>query len=243
MDRFIESLQSSGARFSSAVRRGPLDAAVAACPGWSLADLARHMGDIHRWARLAAATGAVPDESQIDAPPADDPDELAAWIDAGVAALVPVLTGLDPDAPTWHPFPIPKLARVWPRRQAHETQVHAWDAEQAIGATSPLEPDIAFDGIAEYFEVIAPRIVRRDQRQVPVGLLGITCDDAPGRLVVRTPDPTTVELERDPSGSVRVDAQINGRAEDLLLALWKRAPLGTAPESPLAATWLDFGGN
>jgi uncharacterized protein (TIGR03083 family) len=243
MDRFIESLQTSGSRFSAAVRRGPLDAAVTACPGWTLAELARHMGYIHRWARLAASTGAVPDESQIDGPPDEVASELADWLDAGVAALAPVLASLDPEAATWHPFPIPKLAGVWPRRQAHETQVHAWDAEAAVGATSPLEPDIAFDGIAEYFEVIAPRVVRRDQRQVPVGVLGITCDDTPGRLVVRTPDPSTVVLERDPTGSTRVDAQIGGRAEDLLLALWQRVPLPVAVESPLARTWLDFGGN
>src|SRR5215203_843351 len=146
MDRFIESLRVSAARFSDAVRTGPLDAPIGACPGWTLADLAEHMGFIHRWARLAAETSAQPDEALIDAPPSGDGQSagaLADWIDEGVAALVPVLAGLDPGAKTWHPFPVAKVAAIWPRRQAHETQVHAWDAERAVGATSPLEPDIA----------------------------------------------------------------------------------------------------
>jgi uncharacterized protein (TIGR03083 family) len=245
MDRFIESLRLSAARFSTAVRTGPLDAPVAACPGWTLADLADHMGTIHRWARLAAETSAPPDQTKIDGPPTGDGlsgDALADWIDEGVAALIPVLAGLDPAAPTWHPFPIPKIAAVWPRRQAHETQVHAWDAERAVGATSPLEPEIAFDGIAEYFEVIAPRVVVRSGRTVPEGVLAVDCVDVRDRLIVRCPDATTVLLERDPEREREVDAHITGTAEDLLLALWNRAELPTT-EAALARDWLAFGGN
>jgi uncharacterized protein (TIGR03083 family) len=244
MDRYIESLRTSAARLSDAVRRGPLDAPVAACPGWTLLDLAQHMGEIHRWARLAAVTSARPDESAIDAPPAgaQSGQALADWLDAGVAALVPVLAELDPAAPTWHPFPVPRVAAVWPRRQAHETQVHAWDAERAVGEPSALDPDIAFDGIAEYFEVIAPRVVRRDGRTAPVGTLAIDCVDVRDRLVIRSPDGSTVVLQRDPDRELEVDAHIAGTAEDLLLALWNRAPLPTT-DAELARDWLAFGGN
>jgi uncharacterized protein (TIGR03083 family) len=203
------------------------------------------MGEIHRWARLAAHTAARPDESAIDAPPtagAQSGDALADWIDAGVAALVPVLADLDPAAPTWHPFSVPRVAAVWPRRQAHETQVHAWDAERAVGDTSPLDPDIAFDGIAEFFEVIAPRVVRRDGRSVPTGTLAIDCVDVRDRLVVRSIDASTVVLQRDPDRELDVDAHITGTAEDLLLALWNRAALPTT-DTELARDWLAFGGN
>ena len=186
MDRFIESLHTSATRCSDALRRGPLDAPVTSCPGWSLADLARHLGFVHRWACIAARTAAVPDPATIEGPPPDD--ELADWIDAGAAALAPVLADLDPAAPTWHPFPVAKVAGVWPRRQAHETQVHAWDAEHAVGATSPLEPDIAADGIAEYFEIIVPRVAQKTERQLPTGELTIDCVDAGVRLTVGTVD-------------------------------------------------------
>jgi uncharacterized protein (TIGR03083 family) len=242
MDPFIQSLQISARRFSNAVRTGPLDAPIAACPGWNLTDLTHHLGMIHRWARLAAMTSAPPDQSAIEPPPATDPFRLADWIDAGVVALVDVLQQLDPAAPTWHPFPIPRLAAVWPRRQAHETQVHAWDAERAVGATSPLEPDIALDGVAEYFEVIAPRVVVRSSRTAPTGTVAIDPIDAQPPLIVSSVDGAQIVVSRS-GDATDADVRLTGRAEDLLLALWGRAPLPAAPADRVALEWLTFGGN
>jgi uncharacterized protein (TIGR03083 family) len=244
MDAFIESLRTSTARFSEAVRRGPLDAPVAACPGWTLTDLAHHMGFIHRWARLAAQNGLPPDQAAIESPPGDaDGQLLAQWIDAGAEALVPVLAGLDPEAPTWHPFPVPKVSAVWPRRQAHETQVHAWDAEHAVGPTSPLDPDIAADGIAEYFEIIVPRIVVRDGRAAPVGTITIDCADSDFRLVVGSPDCTAVEVRRVARSDEARGPVLWGPAEGILLNLWGRAERPAGDHDPIVAEWLAFGGN
>lgn len=243
MDRFIESLRTSAARFSDAVRHGPLDAPVAACPGWTLTDLAHHMGMIHRWARLAALTAAPPDQAAIEPPPTGDAGELASWIDAGAAALAPVLAGLDPDASTWHPFPVPKVAAVWPRRQAHETQVHAWDAERAVGPTSPLDPAIAADGIAEYFEIIAPRIITRDRRQAPLGSMTIDCADTDFRLVVSSPDGSTVQVQRAASTDEARSPLLWGPAEYILLMLWGRAERPTGGHDRVVGEWLAFGGN
>ena len=243
MDAFIQSLRLSTSRFSDAVRRGPLDAPVAACPEWTLIDLANHMGFIHRWARLAALTGAPPDQAAIEPPPAtDDRDVVADWIDAGADALIPVLTALDPSAPTWHPFPVPKVAGVWPRRQAHETQVHAWDAERAVGPTSPLDPDIAADGIAEYFEIIVPRVLKRDGRPAPLGPMTIDCVDTDFRLIVSSPDGATVLVQRSAGGGDAQSPLLWGGAESILLGLWGRAELPPQRDS-VAAQWLAFGGN
>jgi uncharacterized protein (TIGR03083 family) len=244
MDAFIQSLHISTSRFSDAVRRGPLDAPVAACPEWTLIDLANHMGFIHRWARLAAQTGAPPDQSAIEPPPAgNDPQVLADWIDAGADALVPVLAALDPAAPTWHPFPVPKVAGVWPRRQAHETQVHAWDAEHAVGPTSPLDPDIAADGIAEYFEIIVPRVLKRDGRAAPVGSMTIDCVDTDFRLIVGSPDGATVQVQRSAAGGDAQGPMLRGGAESILLSLWGRAERPQGDHGPVVNEWLAFGGN
>ncbi len=245
MDPFIQSLQDSVARFSIAVRTGPLDAPVRGCPGWDLAELTRHLGFVHRWARLAAVTGAPPDTTQIDAAPDDaDATSLAEWFDAGAAALIDALAAVDPNGSTWHPFPVAKLGKVWPRRQAHEAFIHVWDAEDAIGSASPMDPTMAADGIAEYFEVMVPRIITREQRPAPVGTFAVVCTDAAfhhgsDRIVVRVDDPVTVVV--DPTASPT--SELVGRAEDLTLALWGRRPLASAPPDELAAAWLRYGGN
>jgi uncharacterized protein (TIGR03083 family) len=236
MELQLQRLADSASILAGAVRTGPLDAPIAACPGWDLAELARHMGFIHRWARLAALHGQAPDTDSIE--PAPNPQLLAPWIEAGAADLIAALEQLDPDQPTWHPFTVPKVARVWPRRQANETLIHAWDAVAAIDGTLTLDPAAAADNVAEYFEVIVPRIIVRSARTAPIGTIAIQCTDTGDRLVVRS---SGTEVRIDPSATP--DGELAGRAEDLCLALWNRRPLAGPSAGELGDQWLSFGGN
>ena len=86
--------------------------------------------------------------------------------------------------------------------------MHAWDAETAVGVASSLEPELAWDGVAEILEVFVPRMRAR-------GLLGelpqsvrLTATDADGDVVIG-------------DGSEPV-AGVTGPAADVLLHLWKR---------------------
>ena len=195
------------------------------------------MGFIHRWARLAATTGAAPVADLIEAPPANT--GLADWLTAGADDLIDALRDLPPDRPTWHPFAAPRVVAVWARRQANETMIHAWDAVDAVGGTISLDPAAAADNVAEYFEVIAPRILSRDGRSAPVGSLKVQCTDTGDEFVVRSDDGTSVAIR--PSGAS--EAILAAPAEQLCLALWQRRGLPAAPDAPLAAAWLAFGGN
>ncbi len=253
MQHYIESLRRDGNRLATIIELGPLDAHVPSCAGWQLRDLAHHMGYIHRWARLSAATAARPDESQIDAPPPlgpDEPAELAEWLRTGVEALITTLAVLAPEAPTWHPFTVARVAAVWPRRQAHELAVHRWDAEHAVGAETPFDAALAADFVREYFEVIVPRVAGRDGRTPPTGTVRIsftdngngtgTGTDTGDSFVVRV-DGTGVSVVADDAQIV--DAELSGPAAELVLALWNRAPISTMPDNDLARAWLSFGGN
>ena len=245
MDPFIPILQDSVARFTTALRSGRLDAPVPGCPGWDLHQLAAHLGFVQRWARLAVVTGAAPDPAAIDELAAEASEgQVVEWFEQGAARLVEAFTGLDPAAPTWHPFPVAQVAAVWPRRQAHEAFVHAWDAESALGTTVTLDPTVAADGVAEYFEVMVPRRITRDGTPAPVGVLEVVCTDArfhtgSERLVVRVDDPMRVAV--DPTASPQ--GQLRGTGEELLLALWGRRPVASPPDDPLAVAWLAHGGN
>ena len=246
---YVEAVRTNGTRFAEAVRIGPLDADVASCPGWALRDLAHHLGYIHRWARLAAATGARPDESLIDAPPAGGSDELADWMLVGVDALTATLAAVDGAGPTWHPDPVERVGAVWPRRQAQETSVHRWDAEQAIGVTATLDPVLAADGIAEYFELIVPRLISRDLLTVPIGSLRISCEDAGRHLTITSLDGASVSSTRqfgaapDDPDDGEPDAVLAADAESILLALWGRRPFAAEPEHPAVRAWFGIGGN
>lgn len=233
---YLASISADGDAFASVIASGPLDADVPSCPGWSLRDLAHHVGYIHRWARLAAEAAARPDDAAIDEPPADA--DLPDWLRTGTRALVQTLGSVAGSAPTWHPFTVPQVMSVWPRRQAHELAIHLWDAQNAVGIVTPMDPLLAASYVREYFEVIVPRVIARDARRAPVGIVNVELTDVGGRLSVRSTGGTVDVMPSTEDAPV-----IAGSAEDVLLALWRRRPLGPASTSPLVGEWLEFGGN
>jgi len=238
---YIAQIRIDGARFATAVDTGPLDAPVPACGDWTLRDLARHMGRVHRWATVAAGQRRQPESGDVEDPP-DTDDDLADWIRVGVGALLDSLVRLDPSSSTWHPFPVDRVAAVWPRRQAQELSIHRWDAQDAIGAPEPIEAVMASDGIDEYFELALPRLVSRGSVDLPVASLHVHCTDVDGEWTVRAGD-DGVQMTRE---HAKGDAALRGRAEDLLLTLWRRpVPAGAVDVvgDPAAADeWLRLGG-
>jgi uncharacterized protein (TIGR03083 family) len=237
---FVAHLLADTERMAQVTEIGPLDAPVAACPGWDLRELAGHMGFIHRWANEAATTAVRPVVNEYPAPV--DQAELAAWLRAGAAALADTMRSIDPDGPTWHPFTVQRVGQVWPRRQAQEVLVHRWDAEHAVGATTALDPELASDGIDEYWEVMLPRRLTRGDLTLPTTSLHVHCLDIPGEWTARVIDNQLTFTREHAKG----DAALRGRAEDILLSLWGRPstqPLDIVGDESAAAQWLALGGN
>lgn len=225
--------------FAEALRRGPLDAPIAACPGWDMQTLGRHLATVHAWAETAARTGEPTRFIDVELPADGD---IAGWYQGYADRLIGTLSTLDPDAPTWHIFPVERVNRVWPRRQAHETMVHRWDAERAGGSTTPFDPTVASDGIDEYFEVMLPRLMKREGGVLPAASLHVHCTDTAGEWLIRAGDGALTVVREHAKG----DAALRGRAEDLLLRLWGREVAEGGVEivgDPDAATaWLTLGG-
>ena len=228
-DWYLGHLRQDLERFAAAVRRGPLDAPVSGCPGWDVRKLTAHMGVVHRWARHCAANAAPPESRDRYRPDAElDADELAHWLVAGGEALIDVLSTIDLDGPTWHPFTAAKLGRVWPRRQAHETSIHRWDAEHATGTTMSIDPAFASDGVDEYLDLVTRRNVTRDSVTLPAGSLHLHCTDAQGEWLVSLDD--GFELVR---AHAKGAAALRGPAEAILLRLWSRDTERAAELSPV----------
>lgn len=146
-------LASEGALMRAAVARGDLDGVVPSCPDWTVRELARHLGRVHRWAaanvELARPTPLTDEEQEAawGAMPSDG--ELADWYRDAHARLISALTAAPADIACWSFLPAPSPLAFWARRQAHETAIHRIDAQQATGAVDPVPADFALDGIDE----------------------------------------------------------------------------------------------
>lgn len=213
LDRYRLALADTADAMTTLINVGDLDAPVQACPGWSLADLVRHLGSVHRWAAEILRTG-EPDD-RVEAGPAGRGD-LAAWFAEGASALLDRLGEVDPGRPTWTFGPEPRVAAFWWRRQAQETLIHGWDAAASQGAGLPISADLALDGIDEIVTMFFPRQVRLGRTSPLAAGLAIVADEQPERtfLLAGAGDTT--------GGEAIAAATLTGPASDLLLVLWHR---------------------
>lgn len=149
----VDALRREGAALG-AVPISDID--VPTCPDWSLPDLVRHVGWVHRW-QTAQLRADDPGKLVAIDRSADIPlDELPDWYDDGLLALLGTLDSTPPDRPA-PSFAGPRTAAFWARRAAHETAIHRWDAEAAVDRPTPLERAQALDIVDELLEVAVPR--------------------------------------------------------------------------------------
>jgi uncharacterized protein (TIGR03083 family) len=219
----IEALRSAGSRLSAAAAYAGPNASVPSCPGWTVRDLVRHQGGIHRWAASIVGTPRTEawrvDLDEVVGTWPDDAD-LIGWLGEGLDALVKILSSADPDLRCWTFLAAPSPLAMWARRQAHETSVHGVDAELAAArAVTPFPAPFAADGIAELLECFITRPGGR-LRSDPARLLRVRCTDAPRDWLV-TIGPDGVDTTQA-QHSTRAECLVAGSADDLYLALWSR---------------------
>jgi len=199
-----------------------LGATVPACPDWDVAALLVHLGRVHRWATAAIDLPVDADWPRFGARPADD-DDLLTWLDAGLDSLLAAFAGADPARPCWG-FAGPATVGWWQRRQALETAVHRWDAEQATGTPTPLDGELAVGGIDEWCELQAARWFTPEPDLTASVHLHAT--DGDGEWLLRaTPDGFTWE-----HGHHKGDVAVRASRSDLYLLVWNRVAPGPAVE-------------
>ncbi len=232
---YIAQLDAEGGLLASAAAGLSLDLPVPPCPPWSLRDLLRHVGYVHRWATRYVTerhTERVPrlDETAVLAQ--DIPDAaLLDWFRAGHAALVGALASAGPGLACWSFLPAPSPLAFWARRQAHETTMHRVDAELAAAAVAPGRPVTpvpagrAADGLDELLMGFARRNARHGPRSDPPRALFV--DAGTARWVTRM-GPERAEVDRGWDGSGGPgDCTVTGPAPELYLLLWnRRGPAG-----------------
>jgi uncharacterized protein (TIGR03083 family) len=240
---YLDHLKRDGAIVAGLARDGDLAAPVPSCPGWTLADLVGHLGTVYRIQGARAGAGSA---ERLDPPrPKPPATGLADWYDESFASIVDVLEATDPGAPAWNWAPDePKVAAFWRRRMAQETLVHRWDAEAAVGAPGPLDPELAADGVDEWLTAFLGADVADPKIAVPdhVGTLHVHCTDASGEWVASLSG-RDLQVRRE---HAKADVAARGPAADLLLVLWRRLPASSVDvvgDPAVLDAWLAFPDN
>jgi uncharacterized protein (TIGR03083 family) len=224
--RFLDCLAADFARLR-AVAQTDLTAAVPTCPGWTVADLTRHVGEVYLHKTLAMREGAEPDQW----PPKDLADEEPlALLDRAYAALLDEFAGRRPEDPSGTWYGPDQTVGFWIRRMAQETVIHRIDAELGTGQpVTPVPADLAVDGIDELLKVFLA---------YSIGAWGDYFTDAlagsPGRTyTVRTggatwrvrTGPGLVAVE-DGAGDNTADVTVSGPPTAMLRWVWNREGAG-----------------
>jgi uncharacterized protein (TIGR03083 family) len=212
---FVAATEREGAATLAAARAG-LDAPVPTCAGWTVANVLGHLGRVHR------SVSEIIERRSLEIPPVEIPkppagDAVLGFFEEGLARVVAALASIDPDEPVYS-WSGEGNGRFYHRRMAHELAVHRFDVESAHGTPAPFDPDMAVDGIDEFYDVLVPFSARRWTRPLPTGSLHLHRTDGPGEWLVRAVDGTVVTTREHAKG----DAAVRGSASDLFAFVWNR---------------------
>lgn len=227
-ERYLGALEADARRFAEAVAAGKPGAEVESCPEWTLADLCRHQGTVHRWVLQIVRTRSQERISGAELPdghPPAEPVAQAEWLLRGASELADLLRERGPAEPVWG-WAAEQHTGFWARRMAHETLIHRIDAEAAVGALGPVDPVLAADNIDELLHnAQAPQaraFPRRDRLRGDGGTLHLHCTDAPGEWLLRRTAEGFAYEERH----AKADAAVRAPATELMLLLNRRLPDG-----------------
>jgi uncharacterized protein (TIGR03083 family) len=143
------------------------------------------------------------------------------WFEGACAKLQLTLAARDPEQPCWN-WSGEDLTADWVcRRMALESAVHRYDVELSVGLPTPLDRDLAVDGIDEWIGVHLATDVPESPDVSLGGVLCLACADHAAAW--------TVEIAagrlRWREGRGPADAVLVGSASDLYLYCWNRRPL------------------
>ncbi|HSS12043.1 MAG TPA: maleylpyruvate isomerase family mycothiol-dependent enzyme [Acidimicrobiales bacterium] len=190
---------------------------VPSCPGWTIEDLVRHLGEVHWFWGTDIETRPTDPDSIEAAKPARPAgyQELIAWGRGQAERMISLLEQNDDTTTVWTWSPPDQTVGFIRRHQVQEAAVHRWDMQNAATQCSPdpIDPEVASDSIDELLVVTLPWGVS-DKKRLP-GRVHIHCMDTEGEWFIQ------------PNGNVepihaKGDVALRGTASDLLLAAFKR---------------------
>lgn len=222
-DAYRTSAAAEAAAFTALAAQADLTEPVPSCPDWTVADLVKHVGRIHRWvaAIVDRRLPSRPEKGEIDYRFPADPSDFPQWQAQCSAELAAALRAAAPDEPVWTWGPGGTVG-WWLRRMLHETTVHRVDLELALRRVVPLDVPVAVDGVDEFLANLATAVAFAPDVAKLVGtgetILFRTLDTGDSWLVTLGPDGFAIGS----AGQAEPDATVQGPAADLYLQVWGR---------------------
>ncbi len=218
----VKQIESDGQRLIE-VAGTALDSAVPTCGDWTLRDLVGHMGWVHGLVASYVAERASEPLPREQMPEVPEDDTVTDFALSSLGRLLEALAGIDPEEPVWNWSPRPD-AGFYFRRILHETSVHRWDAENAVGVAAAVDGEQGRDGVDEFFDFVLPNAQKRKQRDLPTGSLHLHRTDGDGEWIIETDGDELLVEKVHRKG----DAAVRGPAGALFLAMWNRLDLDDA---------------
>ena len=229
----LHHLATAGDQLSEIAATANLSTPVPSCSDWTLEDLLGHCAAV--WALVAnsirAGERVALDSSEMQ----PTSPILAEWHAHAVTDLHHLLDDMGPDAECWTFSPRESTASFWMRRMSQEAAMHLWDAQNAIGDPSPIDPELAVLGIDEFLD----HFIGDRKPDIFAGAgetLHFHSTDAHGEWVI-TRTAAGIDVERT---HAKGDVAARGPASDLLLFVWGRKrpeDLEVFGESGLLEEW------
>lgn len=206
-----------------------LELPVPTCPGWTLRDLAAHLGDGRRaWAATidagpTATTKSTP-KNALPAPP--DREALLEWSAAATQELLVALTNSGPDRSCWTWWggsQSPQTSGAVGRHQLQEIAVHTYDAQLTVGVGQPLPVEVALDGVEEFlFTCNATTLA---WPHAPAAIDYVADEGRSWRLRLSANGAYATRTVASENLDDPADAGLCGSASRLVLTMYGRAPV------------------
>ncbi|MFE7767276.1 maleylpyruvate isomerase family mycothiol-dependent enzyme [Streptomyces sp. NPDC057438] len=219
-------IEERSAAFRAAVAAAPdLAARVPTCPEWTLRDLVRHLGSVHRF--WAATVAAGPADAPLPETAPDAPRErtaLLAWSAESTGQLLDALRESGPDRGCWTWWGTsqsPRTSGAVARHQVQEAVVHTYDAQITTGTGQPLPDEAALDGVDEFLTTCCAGTAPWPHE--PAALDCHATEGHSWRLTLSADGTRATRLTAP--GTTPADASLRGTAGELVLALYGRIPV------------------
>ncbi|HTY73930.1 MAG TPA: maleylpyruvate isomerase family mycothiol-dependent enzyme [Actinomycetes bacterium] len=233
--RYLDLVEVDAALMADTASVIDLDLAVPTCPGWTVRDALLHTAEVYQHKITCVRLGKAPepDWPPIGWPAPGDVADPVATLRRWAGELLTEL-GAHPEdahAPTW--WPPDQTVGFWCRRMAHETAVHRVDVQSAAGWASPVDPELALDGIDELLGInlswdwsdASEEDWAGVDPQAGVGLpLDLVVGERRWRVELTPTGATVAGLAGEAFDGPVAAATIAGAGSDVLLWGWGRLP-------------------